>query len=114
MPIDHKRPLSLAARSTIATGLVLAGFLGLAGFALDRAYSQAALSALRDRLQSYAYAYLAGTDVSNRSDKVILPEVPPNPDFARPGSGLYAVVIGQDGFRWESPSALGRELPVDA
>lgn len=113
MPIDPKRPLSLAARSTIATGLVLAGFLGLAGFALDRAYSQAALSALRDRLQSYAYAYLAGTDVSNRSDKVILPEVPPNPDFARPGSGLYAVVVGQDNFRWESPSALGRELPFD-
>ncbi|MGN6313182.1 MAG: ATP-binding protein [Rhodanobacteraceae bacterium] len=113
MPIDPKRPLSLAARSTIATGLVLAGFLGLAGFALDRAYSQAALSALRDRLQSYAYAYLAGTDVSNRSDKVILPEVPPNPDFARPGSGLYAVVVGQGDFRWESPSALGRELPFD-
>ena len=113
MSIDPKRPLSLAARSTIATGLVLAGFLGLAGFALDRAYSQAALSALRDRLQSYAYAYLAGTDVSSRSDKVILPEVPPNPDFARPGSGLYAVVIGQGGFRWESPSALGRELPFD-
>jgi len=105
------RPLSLAARSTIATGLVLAGFLGLAGFALDRAYSQAALSALRDRLQSYALAYLAGTEVS-RSDKVFLPD-PPNADFARPGSGLYAVVIGQGGKRWESPSALGRELPFD-
>ena len=113
-PGDAKaRPLSLAARSTIATGLVLAGFLGLAGFALDRAYSQAALSALRDRLQSYAYAYLAGTDVSSRSDRVIPPEVPPQPDFSRPGSGLYAVVTGQGGFRWESPSALGRELPFD-
>jgi two-component system sensor histidine kinase PhoQ len=107
------RPLSLAARSTIATGLVLAGFLGLAGFALDRAYSQAALSALRDRLQSYAYAYLAGTDVSSRSNRVFLPEVPPHPDFSRPGSGLYAVVIGAGGYRWESPSALGRELPFD-
>ncbi|HJU26388.1 MAG TPA: ATP-binding protein [Rhodanobacteraceae bacterium] len=108
------RPLSLAARSTIATGLVLAGFLGLAGFALDRAYSQASLSALRDRLQSYAYAYLAGTDVSNRSDRVFLPEVPPHPDFSRPGSGLYAVVVGEGGYRWESSSALGRELPFDA
>ena len=113
MPIDPKRPLSLAARSTIATGLVLAGFLGLAGFALDRAYAQAALSALRDRLQSYAYAYLAGTDVSTRSNRVLPPEVPPQPDFARPGSGLYAVMVGQGGFRWESPSALGRELPFD-
>ncbi|MGH8211751.1 MAG: ATP-binding protein [Rhodanobacteraceae bacterium] len=113
-PRDAKaRPLSLAARSTIATGLVLAGFLGLAGFALDRAYSQAALFALHDRLQSYAYAYLAGTDVSSRSNKVFLPEVPPHPDFSRPGSGLYAVVIGQGGYRWESPSALGRELPFN-
>ncbi|MBS0431681.1 MAG: two-component sensor histidine kinase [Proteobacteria bacterium] len=106
------RPLSLAARSTIATGLVLAGFLGLAGFALDRAYSQAALSALRDRLQSYAYAYLAGIEIT-RANKVSLPEVPPHPDFARPGSGLYAVVTGRDGFHWESPSALG-ELPFDS
>lgn len=114
MPIDPRRPLSLAARSTIATGLALAGFLGLAGFALDRAYSQAALSALRDRLQSYAYAYLAGTDVSSKSGKVILPEIPPHPDFARPGSGLYAVVVGESGFRWESPSALGRQLPFDS
>jgi two-component system sensor histidine kinase PhoQ len=106
------RPLSLAARSTIATGLVLAGFLGLAGFALDRAYSQAALSALRDRLQSYVYAYLAGTEIT-RANKVSLPEVPPNQDFSRPGSGLYAVVTGQDGYLWESPSALGRELPFN-
>ncbi|HEY3521799.1 MAG TPA: histidine kinase dimerization/phospho-acceptor domain-containing protein, partial [Rhodanobacteraceae bacterium] len=112
-PGDTKgRPLSLAARSTIATGLVLAGFLGLAGFALDRAYSQAALSALRDRLQSYVYAYLADTEIS-RSDRVLPPEVPPHPDFARPGSGLYAVMVGQNGDRWESPSALGRELPFD-
>lgn len=112
--MNQGRPLSLAARSTIATGLALAGFLGLAGFALDRAYSQAALSALRDRLQSYAYAYLAGTDVSSKSGKVILPEIPPHPDFARPGSGLYAVVVGESGFRWESPSALGRQLPFDS
>jgi two-component system, OmpR family, sensor histidine kinase PhoQ len=113
-PGDAKaRPLSLAARSTIATGLVLAGFLGLAGFALDRAYSQAALSALRDRLQSYVYAYLAGTEIT-RSNKLSPPEVPPHPDFSQPGSGLYAVIVGQDGDRWESPSALGRELPFDS
>jgi two-component system, OmpR family, sensor histidine kinase PhoQ len=106
-------PLSLTARSTIATLLVLVGFLGLTGFALDRAYAQASLAALRGRLQSYAYAYLAGIDVSNRSEKVYLPDVPPHPDFSRPGSGLYAVVLGQDGFRWEAPSALGRELPFN-
>ncbi|HET7561010.1 MAG TPA: ATP-binding protein [Rhodanobacteraceae bacterium] len=109
---DARKPLSLAARSTIATLLVLIGFLGLTGFALDRAYAQAALAGLRGRLQSYVYAYLAGVDVSNRSDRVIPPDMPPpNPDFARPGSGLYVVIVGQDGFHWEAASSLGRELP---
>ena len=35
-----RRPLSLVSRSTIATLLVLVGFLGVTGFALDRAYAQ--------------------------------------------------------------------------
>ncbi len=108
-----RRPLSLGARSTIATGLVLAGFLGLTGFALDRAYAQAALSALRGRLQSYAYAYLAGIEINNRTGTVFPPDLPPNADFNRPGSGLYAVLLGENGFRWESQSTLGRELPFD-
>jgi len=30
--------------------------------------------------------------------------------FSRPGSGLYAVVLGDDGFHWESSSALGRDF----
>ncbi|TAM92345.1 MAG: two-component sensor histidine kinase, partial [Rhodanobacteraceae bacterium] len=98
-----RRPLSLVSRSTIATLLVLVGFLGVTGFALDRAYANAALAGLRARLQSYAYAYLAGTDVSSRADRVISPEMPPpNPDFQRPGSGLYAVIVGKDDFYWQA------------
>lgn len=108
-----RRPLSLQARSTIAAGLALAAFLGLTGFALDQAYYDAAVAAMRDRLQSYVYAYLAGIEVS-RGQKLIPPETPPNPDFARPGSGLYALILGDDALRWESPSALGRDLPFDA
>jgi two-component system sensor histidine kinase PhoQ len=107
-------PLSLVSRSTIATLLVLVGFLGVTGFALDRAYANAALAGLQSRLQSYAYAYLAGTDVSNRSDRVIPPDASqPNSDFSQPGSGLYAVIVGENGFRWQTPSALGRDLPFD-
>src|SRR5690348_18413135 len=91
-----RRPLSLVSRSTIATLLVLIGFLGITGFALDRAYAQAALAGLRNRLQSYAYAYLAGVDVP-RSGRVLPPDMPPpNPDFLRPGSGLYAVIVGEN------------------
>jgi two-component system sensor histidine kinase PhoQ len=107
-------PLSLISRATIATLLVLVGFLGVTGFALDRAYANAALAGLQNRLQSYAYAYLAGTDVSNRSDRVIPPDASqPNSDFLQPGSGLYAVIVGENGFRWQTPSALGRDLPFD-
>lgn len=112
--IVSRRPLSLVSRSTIATLLVLIGFLGITGFALDRAYAHAALAGLNGRLQSYAYAYLAGVDVSSRSDRVIPPDMtPPNPEFLRPGSGLYAVIVGQNGFRWSTQSALGRDLPFD-
>ncbi len=112
--IAARKPLSLASRSTIATLLVLIGFLGLTGFALDRAYAHAALAGMRTRLQGYVYAYLAGVDVSNRSDRVIPPDMaPPSPDFSRPGSGLYAVIVGEHGFRWEASSALGRQLPFD-
>ncbi|MCE5233628.1 MAG: ATP-binding protein [Mizugakiibacter sp.] len=109
-----RRPLSLAARSTLATGFALAAFLGGTGFALDRAYYEGAISVLRDRLQGYVYAYLAGFEVS-RYGKLIPPDPDklPNPDFSRPGSGLYAAVVGE-GLRWNSPSALGRELPFGA
>ncbi|HEY9112879.1 MAG TPA: ATP-binding protein [Rhodanobacteraceae bacterium] len=110
-----RRPLSLVSRSTIATLLVLIGFLGITGFALDRAYAHAALAGLRNRLQSYAYAYLAGVDVSSRSDRAYPPEMPPpNSDFLRPGSGLYAVIVGENDFYWPAPSVLGRDLPFRA
>ncbi|HEX5352668.1 MAG TPA: ATP-binding protein [Rhodanobacteraceae bacterium] len=110
-----RRPLSLVSRSTIATLVVLVGFLGITGFALDRAYAHAALAGLHGRLQSYAFAYLSGTDVSSRSDRVIPPDTTsPNPEFQRPGSGLYAVIVGQSDFRWEARSALGRDLPFHA
>ncbi|MEO8670251.1 MAG: sensor histidine kinase [Tahibacter sp.] len=108
-----RRPLSLQARSTLAAGVALAAFLGVTGFALDRAYYDAAIAAMRDRLQSYVFAYLAGSDVA-RGIKLVPPETLPHPDFARPGSGLYAVIVGDTpNLHWESPSALGRDLPFD-
>jgi two-component system sensor histidine kinase PhoQ len=107
--VPTPRPFSLAARAAIATGLVLAGFLGLVGLTLSRANHESALNNLHDRLQNYVVAYLAGTEVS-RSGKVLLPDAPPDPSFSRPGSGLYAVVLGGKEFRWESSSAIGRDF----
>lgn len=103
------RPFSLAARAAIATGLVLAGFLGLVGLTFSRANHESALNNLHDRLQNYVIAYLAGTEVS-RYGKILLPDAPPDPSFSRPGSGLYALVLGDHDFRWESSSAIGRDF----
>ncbi|GAA0712909.1 ATP-binding protein [Dokdonella soli] len=98
---------------------MLAAFLGLAFFALDRAFYDAAESSLRERLQGYMYAYLAGSDMT-RSGNLIPPEVGPDPRFDQPAaSGLYAGIVGariigaKDQI-WHSPSALGRDLPFTA
>ena len=41
---------------------------------------------------------------------MLLPDTLPDPMFSRPGSGLYAVAIGDGGFKWESPSAMLRDF----
>ncbi|HXR63853.1 MAG TPA: ATP-binding protein [Rudaea sp.] len=111
------RPLSLQARSLLAAGVALAAFLGLTGFALDAAIYETLRTALHDRLQSYAYGYLAGSEVS-RARRWLPPEVGPDPRFDRPGSGLYAGVVAPvevDGVRqdnWRSQSATGMDLPL--
>lgn len=111
------QPLSLQTRSLFAAGLALAGFLGLAFFALDAAFYDAALASQRERLQSYLYSYLAGADTT-RAGALIPPEVGPEPRFDRPGAGLVAGIRGDnvvgaiDGL-WRSPSAMGKALPFD-
>jgi two-component system, OmpR family, sensor histidine kinase PhoQ len=106
------RPPSLQTRQLLAGSLALVAFLGLTGYALDRAFSEAALSAVRDRLQTFLQSYLAGSDLS-RANQLILPEIPPEPRFGQPGAtGLYAAVRGED-FSWDSLSATERELPFD-
>jgi two-component system sensor histidine kinase PhoQ len=98
---------------------VLAAFLGLAFFALDRGFYEAAESSLRDRLQQYIYSYLAASD-STRAGSLLPPEVGPDPRFDRPASsGLYAGIVGDriigaKNNQWRSPSAVDRPLPFEA
>jgi two-component system sensor histidine kinase PhoQ len=106
-----RRMLSLQARQLLAASLGLVAFLGLTGYALDRAFAETAETALRQRLENYVWAYIERSELS-RSGELILPDVPPDSRFTRVGSGLYAGVKAQ-GFLWESGSALGRELPFD-
>jgi len=106
-----RRPLSLAARAAIATGFVLAGFLGLVGLTLSQANKERALSALHDRLQNFAIAYITNTEVNRYGNKLLPPsDTLPDPNFSRPGSGLYAVAVGEYGYHWESSSAIGRDF----
>ena len=109
-PVPPRGPLSLAARAAIATGFVLAGFLGLVGLTLSQANKGRALVALQQRLQNFALAYITNTD-TNRYGKLLAPvDTLPDPNFSRPGSGLYAVASGDNGFHWESSSAIGRDF----
>ena len=108
-PEPPRRPFSLAARAALATGLVLAAFLGVVGLTVSRTNADSALKDQQERLENFVTAYLAGMEVT-RSGKVFLPDTPPDQAFSRPGSGLYAVVIGDNNMRLESPSALGRDF----
>jgi two-component system sensor histidine kinase PhoQ len=108
-PVPPRQPLSLAARAAIATGFVLAGFLGLVGVTLSQARRSSELSSLQDRLQNDAIALITNFDV-NRYGKLLPPDTLPNPNFSRPGSGLYAIAMGDGGYRWESSSAIGRDF----
>lgn len=102
---------SLSARLTLATGVVLIAFLGLAGYALDRAFRESAEAAVRERLQAHIYGLLASADIT-RSGKLSLPESLPEERFQRPGSGLYAEVVNAKGMIvWQSPSQLGQFIP---
>ena len=107
----QRRPISLQTRLLWAASLALAAFLGVTGYSLEQAFRRSALQAMRDRLESYVFTYLSGTDVG-KDGELILPEFPPDPRFDRPQSGLYAGIVGENA-EWRSPSALGRELPFD-
>ena len=109
-PLPPRRPFSLAARAALATGLVLAAFLGVVGLTLSRTNADNALKDQQERLENFVTAYLSGMEVVNRTGKVFLPDTPPDQAFSRPGSGLYAVVIGDNNLRLESPSAIGRDF----
>jgi two-component system sensor histidine kinase PhoQ len=98
---------SLRARLLLVSAVVLAGFLGLTGIALDQAFRVSAESALRERLQGHLYALLAAADLNARN-QLELPMELPEPRFNLVGSGLMAEVRDAAGtLVWRSRSALG-------
>ena len=103
------QPRSLQSRQLWAASFGLVAFLALAGYALDQAFQNTAQSGMRERLHSYALAY-ANSDFDRAGD-VIPPYDPPDPRFARPGSGLYAQIV-LESETWASDSAQGPLLPA--
>jgi len=101
---------SLRTRLLLVSAVVLVGFLGLTGFALDRAFSASAASALRERLVGHLYALLSAADLNDRK-LLELPIELPEPRFNLIGSGLMAVVRDANGVMvWRSRSALGYDF----
>ena len=103
------RTLSLQARQVLAAGLALVAFLGLIGYALDRAFVATAQDGMRARLEDLATLLLRDTEL-DRSGGLITPDIPPDSRLLTPDLGLYAIIRGE-GLRWDSASTLGRSMP---
>ncbi|HTT09043.1 MAG TPA: ATP-binding protein [Gammaproteobacteria bacterium] len=102
---------SLYARLLAAATIVVAGFLSLTGLALDQAFRESALTAMRDRLQTQVYMLLSAASF-DKPDKRVMPVTLPDPRLSTPGSGLYAQLSRDDGTPvWRSNSLLGNGLP---
>ncbi len=101
---------SIRTRLLLAASVVLAAFLGTAGWILETAFHDAAEEALREKLQSRVYALLAAADVDDQG-RMLLPQQLPEPRLSQPDSGLYAFVVDADQrLFWRSESSLGLHL----
>ena len=105
---------SLTARLTLAASFVLVAFLGLTGFALERAFRNAGLAAVQDRLQGQVYTLLAATELQGDGEFVMSRGLPDG-RYSSPDSGLYAQVVDEGAeVLWRSPSLLGFRIPYPA
>ena len=99
---------SITRRLLASSLLVLAGFLRLAGVALDRAYRTSVETASREQLQAHVYTLLSAAEEDGQG-RMRLPGVLTAPAFNQPDSGLYAQAEGENGdYEWRSGSLLGR------
>lgn len=101
---------SIRTRVLVAASLALAGFLGVTGAALDRAFRNSAESSVRDYLQTQVYGLLAAAEMGPDNNLKLPPSLP-EPRLSRTNSGLFAWVSDADGdMVWKSPSALGVDV----
>jgi two-component system sensor histidine kinase PhoQ len=100
--------VSLTKRVLLTSSIALLIALAVIGLVMDQAFKEKTLHLVKERLESYVIAIISNTEVNG--DELIFPEYYPTPRMEQPGSGMYAQVLVGDQI-WETPSALGQELP---
>lgn len=104
-----KHRYSLRGRMLLTAGIVLFTFLGLTGLVLDQAFQRSAEEGVSERLLLHIYGLLAVTEESNGD--IYLPDQLQEPDFNRPGTGLYGLAMTATGEElWRSSSAVDLEI----
>ncbi len=100
---------SLTARLTLAAGVVLLVFLGLTGLALERAWRESALVAMKARLEAHLYGLIAATEIDAAGD--VRTRQLADPRYGVPGSGLYAEIrLLDSGQSWQSASLMQQSI----
>ena len=102
--------MSLNLRIILSATLVLVIFISLTALTLERAFSDSAESALRDKMTSQLYALMAAAEVDESG--LIMPTDELDALLGLPSSGVYAYVTSKTGKTlWQSSSALGAKPP---
>lgn len=105
--------LSLNARLLLAASIVSVAFLSFTGFALDRAFTDSGIVAVKEKLQTEIYSLLAAAD-SDDVSTLVMPEKHPDTRFSTPASGIYAEIISDEGrVIWRSDSMLGVQIAFE-
>ena len=106
---------SLNSRVTVGAGVVLAVFIALSAFALERAFRDSARSARQERLLAQIYLLMAAAEVDRRRP-IDAGERPVGAPARAAGFGAvchYRRTV-RDSVVWRSRSALSVDAPAGA
>lgn len=101
------RSSSLLARLLVGASLALLIAVVVVGGALDRVFTRAAETAMRERLEAVVYLILSTVEVDAQG-RPVMPESLAEPRLSRPGSSLHGGAMTAAG-EWQSPSLVGVE-----
>lgn len=106
--------MSLTTRLLLTATIVLAAFLGLTGWTLDKAFRSSVQTAMKERLQTQIYALIAASELG-KDGVMQMTGTLAEARFSVPGSGLYAQIsTQQEEPVWQSPSMVGLAIPFSA